>query len=137
MIQIINCIAATAVFVKVLEGYPLLKSGLYMLAALLSAVAAYQCLSKKIEAHAEKKAKFGELKTLFPVDLEKGTEDILAKIIAYRESIEKDDSKGYPCLDVLTHNEELQARDIKDGKRTLTWFQRTFGCTVLPLPYRE
>lgn len=136
-IQIVNCIAASAAFAKALDGWPLVKSCLCMAAALLSGVAAYQCLSKKIESHAEKKAKFGDLKMMFPVDLEKGTEEIIARIRDAREAIEKDDTRGFHCLDVLTHNEELQARGIKGQSKPLNWFQRILGCTVIPLSYRE
>ena len=135
LIQIINCAVASVAFVGVLEGWPLVKSSVSILAAILSAIAAYQCLSKKIESHADKKARFGDLKTMLPVDLEKGTEEMLAKIIAAREAIEKDDSHGFPCLDILTHNEECFARGQEADVKSLNWWQRWIGCHILPIPY--
>jgi len=136
-IQIINCLVSAAVLVKILDGWPLLKTVLLGSASILSGVAAYQSISKRIESHADFKARFGELKKMFPPDLTEGSKETLAQIAAAREEIEKTDTRGFPCLDILMHNEECQARGMKEAMKPLNWFQRTIGCTLIPLSYRE
>lgn len=135
-IQFIEFAVTSALLMQLLDGWPTARTTILAAAAILSGIAAYQGVSKRIESHAEKKARFGDLKKLFPADLEKGSEELLTAVVEAREDIEKDDSRGFPCLDVLTHNEECLARGLMAAIKPLSLFQRTIGCALLPLPYR-
>ncbi len=99
---------------------------------ILGSMSLVQIANKHLEWHTAKKIAFGELMKTIPVNEESGTEKDLQAIVARREEIEKDDTVGFRCLDVLCYNEECLARGLNNKIIHLPWWRRYIGL-ILPL----
>jgi len=91
--------------------------------------------SNSVKFHTNKRTLFYLLKKHFPKDLLKGTEELTTFIRNEREDIEKDDTKGFPCLDVICHNDVCIDRGLTNAVCPLTWVQRNIG-RIIPINYR-
>lgn len=133
--QSIEFFVSSSVLLSLLDDWPTLRTAALALAALVAGLSIAHGAAKRIEAHATKKAQFAELARRFPVDPEAGTEEELRAIRDRREEIEADDNLGFPCLDLICHNEECFSRGLESDMKPMTWAQRNLGAFV-PLPYR-
>ena len=104
------------------------------LAAIVTGMSLVQLSGKHFQWHAAKKEAFGELMKMIPEDEDLATPELLHKIVVRREEIEKDDDKGFPCLDIVCHNEECNKLGLMHDKIRLSWWRRNVG-TILPLDY--
>ncbi len=101
---------------------------------IMGSMSLVQLANKHLQWHAAKKGAFGELMKAIPANEESGTEKVLQEIVARREEIEKDDTVGFRCLDVLCHNEECLARGLNNDIIHLSWWQRHVGL-ILPINF--
>jgi hypothetical protein len=90
---------------------------------------------KSIRFHTNKRTLFLILNKTIPDDFLKCSETELTLIRNKRIDIEKDDTKSFPCLDILCHNEICIARGLIESVYPLTWTQRNIG-RIIPLNYR-
>lgn len=136
VLQMVELIASTAALASTFAWSVTLTRGLILVAGLSAGLAYVKKLHTSIARHYEKKAAFGALAMRFPVVLEKETDDLLADVVKERERIERDDTAGFECLDVLMHNQVCRVWGCEDAVKPMTWMQRHVG-VILPLRYHE
>lgn len=135
-LQVVELCASSVVLFNWLSSFPTLQRAVLIAAAIVAGLAIIHQLLKAQAAHMEKKGAFSEIAKLFPVDLEKGDEALLARIRNAREDIERTDGPLCECLDIRCHNDECLSRGWPDQCLPLSWLQRNV-LVYLPVRYTE
>jgi len=133
-LQLVELVASTAALISTFAWSMTVTRGLIFFAGISAGLALVKRTQSGIRFHYEMKAAFGDLAILFPVDLEAGTKEQLEAIEHERQKIEKVDTRGFPCLDVICHNEVCLSLGREEEMKPLTWVQRYLG-PILPIPY--
>lgn len=134
--EILEFLLGASAFVSLLAKIPSLAMTLTFVSTLLAGLVICFQASTRVKDNITQRNRFYDHLRLFPSDESLRTSDLLDRIIASRNNIQKDDGVLFPCLSVRCHNDECQAMGRLDECHKMTWFQKHIG-SILPISYEE
>ncbi len=135
-LQALELYVSTTFVSRWISPFPAARRVIVAAAFLATGLALIHQFLKAQAAHMEKKGAFSEIAKLFPVDLEKGDEELFVRIRNAREDVEKTDGSICECLDIRCHNDECLSRGWADQCHPLSWLQRNV-LVYFPVRYTE